>query len=86
MQKGQNIHFILGGKFQFSDRGEGYVYLKKSHPGVSFTSPTYNMPLKESYNLQHCKKNCSKLAFWVFTEQLNYQIILGAYVAMELLL
>ena len=40
----------------------------------------------ESYNLQHCKKNCCKLVFWVFTEQLNYQIIFGAYIAMELLL
>ena len=29
----------------------------------------------ESYNLQHCKKNCRKLAFWVFTEQLLYYII-----------
>ena len=40
----------------------------------------------ESYYLQHCKKNCCKLVFWVFTEQLNYQIIIGAYIAMELLL
>ena len=29
----------------------------------------------ESYNLQHCKKNCCKLVFWVFTEQLNYQLL-----------
>ena len=34
------------------------------------------VPLKfESYNLHHCKKNCCKLVFLVFTEQLLYQII-----------
>ena len=33
-------------------------------------------PLKfESHNLQHCKKNCGKLFFWVFTEQLLFHII-----------
>ena len=31
----------------------------------------------ESSNLHHCKKNCRKLVFLVFTEQLLYQIILG---------
>ena len=31
---------LRGGKFQFSDRGERYVYLKKTHPEVNFTSPT----------------------------------------------
>ena len=32
------------------------------------------VPLKfESYNLHHCKKNCRKLVFLVFTEQLLYQ-------------
>ena len=35
-----------GGNFQFSARGERYVYLKKTHPGVNFTSPTCNMPLR----------------------------------------
>ena len=36
------------------------------------------VPLKfESYNLHHCKKNCRKLIFLVFTEQLLYQIIFG---------
>ena len=57
MQKGQNIHFTRGGNFQFSARGERYVYLKKKkkkkknqpglkfHSGVNFTSPTFNMPL-----------------------------------------
>ena len=36
------------------------------------------VPLKfESYNLHHCKKNCRKLVFLVFTEQLLYQIIFG---------
>ena len=40
----------------------------------------------ESYNLCHCKKSCCKLVFLVFTEQLFYQIILGGYIAMELLL
>ena len=35
-----------GGKFQFSARGEINTCIsKKSHPGVSFTSPTCNMPL-----------------------------------------
>ena len=24
----------------------------------------------ESYNLHHCKKNCRKLVFWAFSEQL----------------
>ena len=34
-------------------------------------------PLKfESYNIQHCEKNCRKWVFWVFTEQLLYHIIL----------
>ena len=35
-----------GGNFQFSARGERYVYLKKTHPGVNFTTPTCNMPLR----------------------------------------
>ena len=36
------------------------------------------VPLKfASYNLHHCKKNCCKLVFLVFTEQLLYQIIFG---------
>ena len=30
-----------------------------------------------SYNLHHCKKNCCKIVFLVFTEQLLYQIIFG---------
>ena len=34
------------------------------------------VPLKfESYKLHHCKKNCRKLVFCVFTGQLLYQII-----------
>ena len=34
------------------------------------------VPLKfESYKLQHCKKNCRKLVFCVFTGQILYQII-----------
>ena len=38
--------FPRGENFQFSARGERYVYLKKwKHPGVNFTSPTCNMPL-----------------------------------------
>ena len=32
-----------GGNFQFSTRCERYVYLKKTHPGVNFTSPTCNV-------------------------------------------
>ena len=36
------------------------------------------VPLKfQSYNLQHCKKNCRKLVFQVFSEQLLYHIIFG---------
>ena len=41
-----------GGIFQFSARGERYVYLKKNYPRlkfypkVNFTSPTCNMPLR----------------------------------------
>ena len=31
----------------------------------------------ESYNLNHCKKNCRKLVFLGCTEQLLYQIIFG---------
>ena len=39
-------------------------FLSKS-PWCSTTREIY---LKfESYNLQHCKKNCCKLVFWVFT-------------------
>ena len=43
---------LRAGNFQFSARGEKYVYLKKTHPGlkfhpgVNFASPTCNMPLK----------------------------------------
>ena len=36
MQKGQNIHFTHGGNFQFSARGERYVYLKKNSPRGEF--------------------------------------------------
>ena len=28
-----------------------------------------------TYKLQHCKKNCRKLVFWVFSEQLLHHII-----------
>ena len=35
-----------GGTFQFSARGERYLYLKKVYPRVNFTSPTCNMPQK----------------------------------------
>ena len=36
------------------------------------------VPLKfESFNLHHCKKNCCRLVFLIFTEQLLYRIILG---------
>ena len=31
----------------------------------------------ESYNLQHYKKNCRRLVFWEFTEQLPLHIIFG---------
>ena len=31
----------------------------------------------ESYNLQHCKKNCRKLVSCVFTDKLLYYIIFG---------
>ena len=43
----------------------------------SSKSPWYSVvPLKfESYNLHHCKKNCHKLVFSVFTKELLYQII-----------
>ena len=46
---------------------------------VSSKSPWCSpVPLKfKSYNLHHCKKNCCKLLFLVFTEQLLYQIIFG---------
>ena len=44
------------------------------------------VPLKfESYNLHHCKKNCHKLAFLVFTEQLLYQIVFGRLHCYEVL-
>ena len=36
----------------------------------------------ESYNLQHCKKNCTKLVFCVFPEQLLPFIFLGDYIAL----
>ena len=31
----------------------------------------------QSYNLQHCEKNCRKLLFWEFTEQLPLHTIFG---------
>ena len=37
----------------------------------------------ESYNLQHCKKNCHKLVFCVFPEQLLSFIFLGGYIALQ---
>ena len=48
---------------------------------LKFSSKTpwcSSVPWKfESCNLHHCKKNCPKLVFLVFTEQLLYQIIFG---------
>ena len=47
-----------GGNFQFSAWGERHVYLKKVHlglkflPGVNFTSPTCNMPLR--FGVEKC--------------------------------
>ena len=43
-----------GGNFQFSARGEMYVYLKKKKiiPGVNFTSPTCNVLLR--FGLEKC--------------------------------
>ena len=40
----------------------------------------------ESYNPHHCKNNCHKLFFLVFTEQLLYQIIFGRLDCYKLLL
>ena len=42
---------LQGGNFQFSAQGERYVYLKKTHPGVDFTSPTCNIPLSLPINV-----------------------------------
>ena len=41
-----------GGNFQFSARGERYMYLKKIHPGMSFPPPRCNMPLR--FGLEKC--------------------------------
>ena len=36
------------------------------------------IPLRiDSYNLQHCKKNCGKSVFWVFKGKLLYYIFFG---------
>ena len=40
---------LRGTNFQFSARGERYVYLKKIQE-VNFTSPTCNMPRKQGRN------------------------------------
>ena len=39
----------------------------------------------EPYSFQLCEKNCRKLVFWVFTEQLLYHKIFSNYIAMKLL-
>ena len=45
------------------------------------------VPLKfESYNLHQCKKNCCKLVFLVFTEQLHKKIIFGQLYCYEITL
>ena len=50
----------------------------------SWCSP---VPLKfESYNLRGRKKNCRKLVFLVFTEQLLYQVIFGQLHCYEVIL
>ena len=41
-----------------------------------------NLSKFESYNLQHCNKNCRKLVFCVFPEQLLPFIFLGGYIAL----
>ena len=46
------------GNFQFSARGERYVYLKKSDRGVNFTLPTCNTPLRKMY-IQIGKEFCT---------------------------
>ena len=40
------------GNFQFSARVERCVFSKKIHPGVNFTSPMCNMPLR--FGLEKC--------------------------------
>ena len=54
MQKGQNIHFTLGGNFQFSARGKRYVYLKKVSPLDEFHLAYINM-LKQLHETLICK-------------------------------
>ena len=55
---------------------------------LSSKSPWCSLvPLKfESYNLHQCKKNCCKLVFLVFTEQLHKKIIFGQLYCYEITL
>ena len=58
-------------------RGKHSTFARSFSLNFSSISP-WSSPVSlkfESYNIQHYKKNCSKLVFWVFTEQLLYHII-----------
>ena len=71
--KGKNsISFLVS--FKFKQLTFARFSLKFSSRSSWFSL----VPLKfESFNLHHCKKNCCRLVFLIFTEQLLYRIILG---------
>ena len=66
-------------RFSFVSNFKKLTFARLFSLNFSSKSPLCSpIPLKfESYNLQHCKKNCCKLVFWVFTEQLLYHAIFG---------
>ena len=65
--------------FSFASNFEKLTFERLFSLNFLSKSPWYSkvLPKFDSYNLQHCKKNSCKLVFWVFTEQLNYQILNG---------
>ena len=78
---GQNFGIVfVSGKLM---KTFGEVFFVNNFKKLTFTRLFSLMYLSsiEIWVLQpppyHCKKNCCKLVFWVFTEQLLYQIVFG---------
>ena len=86
---GQRFDIVFG-KWQANENiREGFscIYNFKQLTFSSKSPWCSPVPQKfESYNLHHCKKNCCKFIFMVFTEQHSSKYVLGSYIAMKLLL
>ena len=64
-------------RFPFVSNFKKLTFRRLFSLNFSSKAPWCNpVPLKfEYYNLQDCQKNCHKLVFWVFTDQLLYHIV-----------